>query len=202
MLIAYLSIANIMTCWSLLIYIIGTPDFVCYFGIAELFHTWANIALKYSPLVFFKTDLSLIDSIKTLCFTNRMIFDVFTIAAISLSGFKCLDLYLSFKNPFQQGKYRMKWYIAGTLVLMVLMGPNTHSMLISPNDLFDTYMLPFFYLDPAYQKRFKKPSDEDGYEGRDDDDNDGYGDEGDDKEEDGYGDEGGDDGYGNEGGED
>ena len=37
MLIAFLSIANFLSCTNLLVYIIGTPDFVCYFGLASLY---------------------------------------------------------------------------------------------------------------------------------------------------------------------
>lgn len=158
MLIAYLSIANFMSCWSLLIYIIGVPDFVCYFGLADLLHYWLNSIWKFTPFAIFGSfkSFELIDAIKTLCFTNLLIFDAFQIAAISLSGFTCLDLYLSFKNPFQQGKYRMKWYLIGTLLIVLLVGPNMRSMVMNPNDMFDTYILPYFYLDPSFQKDFKQ----------------------------------------------
>lgn len=49
LLIAYLSIANIISCWALLIFIIGTPDFVCYFGLAQSFHYSVNFAFKAFP---------------------------------------------------------------------------------------------------------------------------------------------------------
>jgi hypothetical protein len=68
LLIAYLSIANFMSVWALLIYIVGTPDFVCYFGIANLYH-WT--------ISFLNPQFTLIESIKTLCFSNILIFDVF-----------------------------------------------------------------------------------------------------------------------------
>ena len=71
MLIFYLSIANIMTCWSLLIYIIGTPDFVCYFGNAEM------LSYTLKPLSFFFLELTTIDAIQWLNYTNMLIFEIF-----------------------------------------------------------------------------------------------------------------------------
>lgn len=156
MLIAYLSLGIIMSCWALLIYIIGTPEFVCYFGIAELLNFWVNLALKYSPLYFLDWSFDVLKSVKTLCFFNQLLFEVGQIGAIGLSAFTCIDLMISFKNPFQQGKYRMKWYLMGAVLIVLIIGPNSQSVTLTPDKVFDTYMLPFLYKDPSYQLKFKK----------------------------------------------
>ena len=156
MLIAYLSIASIMSCWALFIYIIGTPEFVCYFGIAELLRFWVNLALDYTPLYFIGWTFDILKSVKVLCFFNQLLFEVGQIGAIGLSACTCIDLLISFKNPFQQGKYRMKWYLLGSALIVLVIGPNSQSVTISPDMIFDTYMLPFLYKDPTYRSKFKQ----------------------------------------------
>jgi len=115
MLIAYLSIANFISCYNLLIYIIGTPDFVCYFQIADLFHTLIKII---------KPSFELIDSVKMLCNANIIFFDSSQIIAVCMSIFTCIDLFLSFKNPFYPGNRRMKVYLFSTVVIMLSIGYN------------------------------------------------------------------------------
>ena len=82
-------------------------------------------------------------------------FDLFMVVAVCLSGFTCIDLYLSFKNPFYPGYYRMKFYLAGTVLLAMVITPNIQSIMQDPNDLFDKYLLPFYYNAPAFQSKFK-----------------------------------------------
>lgn len=120
MLIAFLSIANFLSCSNLMVYMIGTPDFVCYFSLASLYQ-WTYSLINPS--------FTLLDSIKVLSKANSVNFDVFQIIAVSLSGFSCIDMYLSFKNPFYPGSRRMKIYLIGTAIILALVGPNMKSML-------------------------------------------------------------------------
>lgn len=135
----------------MLIYIWGTPDTVCYFGLAD--------SLKWSYGLI-DPNFKVIDSIKLLTHINMRIFNVFEIAAISLSSFTCLDLLLSVKNPFTPGYKRMKFYLIGTILIIIIGAPITSSVLKDPNEMFDTYLLPYYYLDEDYKSTFKTKTNE------------------------------------------
>ena len=68
MLIAYISICNFISGACLMIYIVGTPDIVCYFGLATLHQK--TYALIYP-------EFTLIQSIKQLVMSNIAMFDCF-----------------------------------------------------------------------------------------------------------------------------
>lgn len=48
----------------------------------------------------------------------------------------------------------MKFYLFGTAFITLVLSPNMKSLLQDPNEQFDQYILPFFYLSPEYQTRF------------------------------------------------
>lgn len=39
----------------------------------------------------------------------------------------------------------MKWYYIGTVLIILLVGTYTKSILVTPNDVFDIYFLPLFF---------------------------------------------------------
>jgi len=104
----------------------------------------------------YNPNYKIIDAIKLLVKSNIANFDIFQITAVCLSAFTCLELFLSFKNPFYPGKRRMKFYLVGTIIITFIMVFNLASMLASPNDAFERYELPFIYLSSDYQDRFIK----------------------------------------------
>lgn len=137
MLIAYICLANAGCCWCMMIYMSVTKDFVCYFALADTF--------KWS--LSFVYPISVIDSIKYLTNMNLYLFNIFQFTAITLSSFTCLDLLLSVKNPFYPAHRRMKWYIAGTVFIIITVVPMTQNVILNPNQMFDTYHLPYYYMD-------------------------------------------------------
>ena len=72
---------------------------------------------------YFDTDyeFTLMDSVKTLTEWNIQYFQLFQNVAVCMNAAMCIDLYLSFKNPFYPGGRRMRWYMAGTAVIVVIM---------------------------------------------------------------------------------
>jgi len=77
-------------------------------------------------------------------------YEMFQMIAVCMNAFMCIDLYFSYKNPFFPGKYRMKYYLGGTLFILLTIGLFTKSWLLSPDQEFYQFVLPFFYKSPYY----------------------------------------------------
>ena len=113
MLIAYMSIANFGSCWSSIIYTIGTHHVVCYLGMAQTLEGTMKI---------FNKDYTILDAVKLLSMTNIQWFEFFQMVAICMNIAMCVDLYFSYKNPFYPGSRRMKFYLIGTALCVVIIG--------------------------------------------------------------------------------
>jgi hypothetical protein len=141
MLIAYLAIANLGSCWSVLIWAVKTNDVTCYFGWAQTFH---------KAVWLLNRNFTVEDSIIVLNRANMIAYEMFQMIAVCMNAFMCIDLYFSYKNPFFPGKYRMKYYLGGTLFILLTIGLFTKSWLLSPDQEFYQFVLPFFYKSPYY----------------------------------------------------
>jgi hypothetical protein len=54
----------------------------------------------------------------------------------------CIELYLSFKNPFYPGERRLKWYILFSIICLVAIGNHRKSWLVDRIDYFYDYKFP------------------------------------------------------------
>ena len=146
-LIAFLCILTACSSWHLVLFVIGTSDFSCYFGTAQLLHQ------TLQPIA---PDFTLLDAVKTLDFANAYAYDLCQFLAQCLGICICYDLAASITAPFQPPGRRMKQYYGGTLILFLIFFPGSKSMLHDPNDFFDQYILPWTYLDADYSKYFAR----------------------------------------------
>ena len=61
---------------------------------------------------------------------------------IFLNSCLCIDLMISFRDPFKPGHKRMTIYVVATVIFAVTITPFTRSYLTRPEDYFMTFVLP------------------------------------------------------------
>lgn len=132
-LICVLSFTEFCTCWVVLWYQVSFTRFICYFEINESYF-W-TMKLIYP-------DFTMELAIKHLIQASISMYDCFQNATLFLNMFFCIDLYLTFINPFYPNGRRLNWYFAGTIAFVLILLPFSDGSLLMPFDRYKEYDLP------------------------------------------------------------
>ena len=133
MLICIMSLAEIITCQNAFIFETNTVDFVCYLGLNEYY---------FYTLKLIKPNLTMEVAIRHLVDSNITSFKIFQQIQLCFNACLCIDIYLTFKNPFYPSKRRMVIYYISTGIVVVLIAPFTQSVLLNNLDWFNHFIEP------------------------------------------------------------
>ena len=82
------------------------------------------------------------NAIKDLIKIPLVLYDICQMTSLFLNLFFCIDLYLTFRNPFYPNGRRLNWYFTGTAFFVVIFCCITTSVLMDPSSYFKEYLEP------------------------------------------------------------
>jgi hypothetical protein len=142
-LLAAMSLCELVTCWQVFIWTMGAGHVACYWKVAQgygITYTFLYniVQMFYKPLEFEWTqqeDIKDFHPVLDVSKANQQFYEMFQIASYCLNGCLCVDLFLTFKNPFSPSGRRLKFYFifTGIVVAFVTITTiNQSTFLLSP----------------------------------------------------------------------
>lgn len=83
--------------------------------------------------------------LKHLVGANQLIFDICQTCSLCLNACLCIDLYITFKDPFKPSGKRLKFYFIFTGVIVTIVNYynyNQSTFLLAPETFFEQYIQP------------------------------------------------------------
>ena len=83
--------------------------------------------------------------LRHLVLANQQIFEICQICSLCLNACLCIDLYITFKDPFKPSGRRLKYYFICTAVVVFVVNYynfNRNTFLLSPEAFFEQYIQP------------------------------------------------------------
>ena len=132
-LIGVLSLCEFCTCWVVMWHTIGPVRMTCYTGI-NYSYLWT--------IQWIIPSYTMEQAIKDIVGWPLQLYDVCQMASLFLNGYFCLDLYLTFRNPFYPNGRRLSWYFSGTIFFVILFKTLTTGVIMVPDKFFSEYITP------------------------------------------------------------
>lgn len=140
LLIAAMSICEFVSCWNVLIWQLNVVKVSCYFG-TNKFLLYTVKAIMTMLMMDPKTYTEQI-AIKDLVKCNIFFFEISQQLSLCFNACICIDLYLTFRNPFKPSRIRLRNYIIISILVVSIINPISTGLLQSNNDFFQTYLQP------------------------------------------------------------